>query len=64
MDFSVPDMTCGHCTAAIEKALRAADPAATVACDIPARRVTVNTALPAQGILDTLKSAGYDATPA
>ncbi|MGY9040020.1 MAG: heavy-metal-associated domain-containing protein, partial [Rhodobacterales bacterium] len=32
--FSVPNMSCGHCTASIQKAIMAADPDATVSCDL------------------------------
>ena len=30
--FKVPDMSCGHCTATIEKAIKAIDPTASVTC--------------------------------
>jgi copper chaperone len=34
MEFKVPDMSCGHCTAAIAKSVKSADPAAAVDCDL------------------------------
>ena len=43
--FTVPDMSCGHCTAAIEKAVKSIDPTATVACDLETKTVAVETFL-------------------
>jgi copper chaperone len=62
MEFKVPDMSCGHCTSAIEKSVKSADPAAQVACDIAARTVRIDSALSADQLAAALKSAGYDAT--
>jgi len=63
MEFSVPDMSCGHCTAAIEKAVKAADPAATVNCDLATHRVSVNTSLTGVDVGAAIKQAGYESTP-
>ncbi len=63
MNFNVPDMSCSHCTAAIEAAIKAEDPSASVACDLDARRVEVTTALSGTAIAAALASAGYEATP-
>ncbi|MFV0336384.1 MAG: heavy-metal-associated domain-containing protein [Tropicimonas sp.] len=64
MKFSVPDMSCGHCTSAIEKAVKAADAGANVTCDIPARSVTIESSLGAGTLAEILKQAGYDSRPA
>ena len=42
MKFHVPDMSCGHCVATIEKALKAEDPTATLRTDppVPKRFIT------------------------
>lgn len=61
MIFSVPDMSCGHCTAAIEQALSEADSAASVTCDLETRQVTVTGNLTNDSILAAMKSAGYEA---
>jgi len=60
MKFSVPDMSCGHCTAAIEKAVKAADPAATINCDVPTHVVSVDTSLSGADIGAAIKAAGYE----
>ena len=39
--FNVPGMSCGHCTSAIEKAIKAIDPTAMVSFDLGARNVEV-----------------------
>lgn len=64
MKFSIPEMSCGHCTASIEKAIKEADPAAQVACDLPSRSVEVTSALSAEAITATLDEIGFEAKPA
>lgn len=63
MKFNVPEMSCGHCTSAIEKAVKAADPAATVACDLDSKEVTIDSALSPELLRGTLKEAGYESAP-
>jgi len=58
--FKVPDMSCGHCTAAIEKAVKAVDPAATVTCALDQRTVAVETSLSDRAVSDAIRGAGYD----
>lgn len=57
--FNVPEMSCGHCTAAIEKAIKEIDPAATVACSLDDRTVSISSALPAQALQSAIQDAGY-----
>jgi copper chaperone len=64
MKFQVPDMSCGHCTAAIEKALKTADPKAEVHTDLEAKTVTVVSSLDTAVLQTTLENAGYPAKPA
>ncbi len=61
MRFHVPDMSCGHCTAAIEKAVKTSDPAAEVQTDLPAHTVRVESALSPDAVQDAIKMAGYGA---
>lgn len=62
--FAVPDMSCGHCTAAIESALKAADPEARIDCDLATRQVGVESRLDADALRAAIAAAGYDATAA
>ena len=63
--FNVPGMNCGHCTAAIEKAIKAIDPTATVSCEQPTRTVSVESFLSDRALSEAIRGAGYEvATPA
>lgn len=59
MKFHVPDMSCGHCVATIEKAIKAADSAARVRPDLPSRTAEFDTSLPITELEQILKDAGY-----
>lgn len=63
MKFNVPDMSCGHCTSAIEKAVRKADAAATVTCDLSSKIVGIETALPEAAISAAIREAGFESRP-
>ncbi|MFT6452934.1 MAG: copper chaperone [Halocynthiibacter sp.] len=63
MKFNVPDMSCGHCTSAIENAIKQADSAANVACDLAEHTVSVQSALPRETLATILQNAGYPSTP-
>jgi len=60
--FDVPEMSCGHCTAAIRKAVTTLDPSASVDCDLNVRVVSVESTLGDEAIVLAMKEAGYDAT--
>ncbi|WP_372887737.1 heavy-metal-associated domain-containing protein [Shimia sp.] len=57
--FHVPDMSCGHCKAAIEKAVTAADGAASLSFDMEGRRVTITSALDEAALAALLEQEGY-----
>lgn len=59
--LSVPDMSCGHCKASIEKALEPLG--ASLQFDMPARVVTVDGLEPAAA-LAALDEIGFPATVA
>lgn len=63
MKFNVPDMSCGHCTATIEKAITESDSAANVTCDISGHTVSVQSVLSQSALVDVLRAAGYPSTP-
>jgi copper chaperone len=58
--FKVDDMSCGHCTASIEKAIHEVDPGAKVACDLGATEVKVEGALDAEAFAAAIREAGYE----
>jgi len=60
--FHVPEMSCGHCKAAIEKALHALDANAAVRVDLSGRTVEVETGQPEASVLAAMKGAGYEAS--
>jgi len=62
--FNVPDMSCGHCTAAIEKAVTAADEGADLEFDLEAHTVAVSSTLDDTALAAILEKEGYPATPA
>lgn len=61
--LKVPDMSCGHCTGVITKAIKELDQAATIGFDMHNRMVQVDTAQPQDAVAKALTRAGYPATP-
>jgi copper chaperone len=57
--LAVPDMSCGHCKAAVETAL--APLASKVTVDLPARRVTVEGTTEDARLLKALDDVGFPA---
>lgn len=64
MKFHVPGMSCGHCTAAIDKALKSVDPDAKVDTYLTSKTVRIASAKDAVTIRTALMEAGYPAAPA
>lgn len=62
--YSVPDMSCGHCKASIEKAVSSADPKAAIRVDLDKRTVDIESTLSDPAIIAALDEAGYPATAA
>jgi copper chaperone len=61
--FSIPNISCGHCTASIENELKELEGVADVSSDILAKTVTVQWQSPMsrETIIDTLKEINYPA---
>ncbi len=57
--FSVPDMTCGHCEAAIREALGRLGGIEAIAVDRAARRVTVTGTAGTDAVKAAIVEAGY-----
>jgi copper chaperone len=65
LDFLVNDMSCGHCVAAITRAVKAIDDAARVEVDLQRKRVRVEPAsADAQAVMAAIAEAGYTPVPA
>jgi len=62
--LNIPDMTCGHCKAAVEKAVASVDACAKVAVDLDTRTVEIDSSADLAAILAALKEEGYEATQA
>ncbi len=62
--LNIPDMTCGHCKAAVEKAVASVDANAKVAVDLDTRTVEIDSSADMGAILAALKEEGYEATQA
>jgi len=58
--FNVTGMSCGHCTAAIEQAIKALDPQAEVATDIKLAQVSVQSTATAAQLSEAIVNAGYE----
>ena len=64
MIFSVPKMTCEHCTSAIESGIKAKDPSGVIATDLDLCLVTVQSTLEQAAVRQPIVDAGYDASAA
>lgn len=62
--LNVPEMSCGHCKAAIEKTVGGVDAAARLEFDMDKRTVSVDSNAPLDSILSALKAEGYEAITA
>jgi copper chaperone len=61
MKFSIPDMSCGHCSGVITKAIKEIDSAATIDFDMAARTATINSSADQATVREALAEAGYPA---
>jgi copper chaperone len=62
--FQVNDMTCGHCVSAVTRAVKGADPAATVQINLGEKRVQVESATAsADELAEAIADAGYTPVP-
>ncbi len=59
----IPDVSCSHCKATVEKAIKIIDPEAHINFDIEARRVALDSVMEAVKVQAALSDAGYPATP-
>jgi len=62
--FHIPDMSCGHCKATVEKTVHALAPEARIEFDMEARQIKLDGLTETAEVQAALASAGYPATPA
>lgn len=62
--LQVENMSCGHCVAAVTKAVQAVDAAAKVEIDLAAKSVKIDSAAPLASLQSAITDAGYPVTSA
>ena len=62
MKFNVPDMSCGHCKATIETAIKSVDETAKIEIDLASKTVDITSAVNAGDFAAALESSGYPST--
>ena len=63
IEFTVKDMTCGHCVATITEAVKAVDPDGRLEIDLEAKRVKVVSAMSAERLAAAITRAGFSPVP-
>lgn len=61
--FNVPEMSCGHCKAAVERAVSSIDEIADLEFDMEARTVEIDSDVDDAGLIAAIKVEGYEAVP-
>ena len=62
--LNVPEMSCGHCKVAVEKAVADVDAGASVDVDLENRTVSIQSTVTDAALIAALKEGGYLATVA
>ena len=62
--FTVTGMTCGHCEAAVTRAIKQLDAQAQIRIDRTQNRVEVESAQPREAIAAAIREEGYEVVPA
>jgi P-type Cu+ transporter len=63
MEFTVDDMTCGHCVGRVTQAIRNVDAAAQVNVDLATKQVTVVGDGTLEAFFAAVRAAGYTPAP-
>ncbi|MFC2966509.1 cation transporter [Acidimangrovimonas pyrenivorans] len=63
LKLSIPEMSCGHCKAAVEGAITGLDAGAQVAVDLDSRTAEVASSAAPEALVAALAEAGYAASP-
>jgi copper chaperone len=62
IEFTVPDMTCGHCVKVVTETVQRVDAAARLQIDLPSHKVQIDSTKPPAAFAAALAEEGY--TPA
>lgn len=60
LSMQVKGMTCGHCAAAVTRAVKEVDAGAEVKIDLEHGRVDIESGAPAKTIAEAIVEAGYE----
>jgi copper chaperone len=63
MEFTLPDISCGHCAAAVERTIKRIDANATVQIDVATKHVSVATHATREQLAAALSEEGYPPAP-
>ncbi len=58
-EFTLPQMSCGHCVQAVTEAAHAVDPQARVEVDLAGKQARIDSPQPRERFVDALAEAGY-----
>ena len=58
-EFSLPDISCGHCVGVVQKTVKAVDQNAVVEIDLSAKRVRIESSIDRATFANALVEAGY-----
>lgn len=59
LELTLPTMTCGHCVGVVTKAIKQADPQASVEIDLASHLVRVESTADRETIVSAVAEAGY-----
>lgn len=59
IEFTVSDMTCGHCASTITRAVKEVDASGRCEIDLSAKRVRIESGRPAEEFRAAIEEAGY-----
>lgn len=62
IEIKVSGMSCQHCVAAVDKAIRAVPGVTEAAVDLASGSVKITGAFDRQQVIEAIKAAGYEAT--
>ena len=63
IEFTVKDMTCGHCASTITRAVKEVDAASRCDIDLAQHKVRIDSARPADEFKAAIEGAGYTPMP-